>query len=474
MRIIKFIDKFSSNEIYCNCKNLLSNFFSFSTQFSFSPIELTNSSPSKLTNLSSSYSIKIKQSGKIYISVFHNLFYPNSIYNKAIEEIEWSLKSTDRIICSGKVTSGHNFQFDESLIYGSNGAASKSFSEIKYDLYQKIVGNLEELNKHFFHFEIDLSDAEGGAKEFELKFDFHDFKPGCSVNDVKLSFNNVVPAIDVICKKESFSELDKGFNLLTLRETERSDFIGISSVFLKNKNNRVEQIGELDLENIELNASSYKLLSTENYPDKEQELLYLKNYIPLPFDKSDKLNLLNKIKDFDKTGQKLNNDDVLIIEKALDRNFAEKSDNSNRIELVINNCFEDKAEVMANYYFDTSSISQSKKQIFLDGYPVDFESINIEFENRSKVTASTLSSQFDFYHAACEFFGFNKIQKVFVKHKRDFSPNGIWEASLAIQIIFSKSYNMDFSQWTLFIAICRNRCLYADIEINFSFSVSEK
>ncbi|MBK7965233.1 MAG: hypothetical protein IPK10_08010 [Bacteroidetes bacterium] len=258
------------------------NSFSLASKFNLTPIDLTNPAPSKENSLSCSYNIKINSTSTCYISVFHNLFYPVAIFNNSIEKINWSLKSKGKIICSGNVASGHNFEFDESLISGSNGVTSKSLSEINFGLYQSIRHKLEELNKHFFHFEMDLTEEEEGTTEYELKFDFPDFKPGYSVNDVKFSFNNVVPVIDVIRKQESFEGLKKGFNLWTLSKTDSSNFLGISSVLLKNRNNLTEQISELDFENSTESVSNYKLLAPENYADKEQELLYLKNYIPLP------------------------------------------------------------------------------------------------------------------------------------------------------------------------------------------------
>ncbi|MBK7965232.1 MAG: hypothetical protein IPK10_08005 [Bacteroidetes bacterium] len=138
--------------------------------------------------------------------------------------------------------------------------------------------------------------------------------------------------------------------------------------------------------------------------------------------------------------------------------------------MIINNCFEDKAEVIANYFYDTSQVDQSEKQIFLDGNTVSYERVNMEFENSNKISAQSLSSQFDFYNAAGEFFGRKNIHEVTANYNRDFNTNGVWEASLNIQINFTTPFKIDFQQWTHFISICRKRCLYADIKINFTYS----
>ena len=475
MRIIKLYENNKAQlPISAEKEGLATNNFSFISKFNPPPCELTQGTPSKQTNLSFTFFLKLSQTDNFSLIIFHNLFYPETIYNNQIEKIKWSLKCKEEEICSGNSISGHPFQFDWDLIQSNStngslltdGALAKNIK-----LENSIKAQLEELNKHFFTINLNLSSVQASDNyECEIKFEFPDFRLGKSVSDVHFSFNNVVPVVDVIRKQESYEGLKNGFNLWTLSKTDSSNFLGLSSLLLKNKNNRVLQISELDFENDTNNISNYKLLSPESYPDKEQEILYLKNYIPIPFAKSDKVNLMNKLNDSNKTGIVLTNNEKSIIESALNRNFSEKSGNGNNVDLILNNCFEDKAEVIANYFYDTSKVSQSEKQIFLNGNPVSYERVEIEFENSNKISAHSLSSQFDFYNAACEFFESKNISEVIVTYNRDFNPNGIWEALLNVQIDFTTLFKIDFQQWTHFISICRTRCLYADIKIKFSYS----
>ncbi|HNK90788.1 MAG TPA: hypothetical protein PKN63_09525, partial [Chitinophagales bacterium] len=286
-------------------------------------------------------------------------------------------------------------------------------------------------------------------------------------NDVKLSFNDVVPVIDVIRKQESFEGLRKGFNLWSLSKTDRSNFLGISSVWLRNRFNQTEHISELDFKKSTESESNYKLISSNSYPEREQEIIYLKNYIPLPYNKSDKDNLVGKLKE----SKPLDNNERTIVADALSRNYAEPTMNKNKLDLIINNCFEDKAEVYANYLFSTSDISKSEKPLFYKGNEVEYETIQVNLESASKIQIQSLSSKYDFYRAAIEFFGPENIDNADVVYNRDFTQEGIWQPTLNIQLIFNSKFQPDFSQWTYFTAICRSRCLYADVAMNFSYEI---
>jgi hypothetical protein len=453
-------------------EKLKTNDFAFASKFNFPKCELTNGKTTKTGSLSCSYFLTLNQSGNFRLNVFHNLFYPETIYNSEIEKITWELLCQGEKVCTGNAASGHPFQLDWDLVNAGQQNISQ-FIERHFiknvTLQNEINSQLEELNKHFFFIHLDLSQAPAkNNSEYELKFEFPEFRAGTSAAEVRFSFNNTLPVLDITGKQKSFDGLKKGFNIVTIEKIDSSDILDITMVSLRNNENRLRTlVPQLDVNISPDNDSFYKLLEPGNYPDKEQEVLYLKNLIPVPFSKAKKDEVVNRLKEANNLNQRISLSDIAVIESALDRNYAEKSGKGNELDIVINNSFADKATGYVNFLMDTSEFDNDSKEILYNGNPVKYERIDMEFANSESISANNLSSRYDFYISAKEFFGSKNIVDVTANYKRDFNEAGIWEPTLIIEVTFSKSYDIDYSQWTHFMAICRNRCLYRDIKMIF-------
>lgn len=452
-------------------KDFKTNEFSVASKFNFPKCELTNGKVTRKGNLLCSYFLTLNQSDSFNLVVFHNLFYPEAIYNNEIEKITWTLLYDGKKICSGHAASGHPFQLDWDMVNApqqNNIPLTERHIIKNVSLQNEIRAQLEELNKHFFTINIDLSGAPVKHNgEFELKFEFPEFRTGYSATDVRFCFNSTLPALDISGRQKSFDGLKRGFNIVTLEKIDVLDILDVTMVSLRNNDNKLRTLIPL----LDVNASPgddsfYKLLEPENYPDKEQEILYLKNLIPLPFDKTKKDEVINRLKAANNSNQRISLNDIGVIEMALERNYAEKTGKATELDIVINNNFADKVTAYINFLMDTSEFDSDSKEILYNGNPIGYELIDLEFENTCTEN-NNLSSRYDFYHAAREYFGSKNIVDVAAHYNRDFNEDGVWEPTLFIQVTFLESFHLEYSLWTHFMTICRNRCLYSDIKIIF-------